>query len=221
MGTSAAKRPRVGRDRILEVAEEMFAQQGYRAVSIRDIARACGVTNAALYYHFPSKEALFREVLHRHLDHLRERMLAAAQGQVHFRDKLHAMLEVYAATLRRHRTSMFVWRRELLALKGPSSHERKALFQYAQQAVLAPLGAVLAEAIREGEIHAPGEQATTLAAMLVGLVSGALFANRSPSDEEIRSAVRRAVEIFLFGVSTRRESGEGSSGQPTREGEKE
>ena len=215
MSPSAAKRPRVGRDRILEVAEEMFARQGYRAVSIRDIARACGVTNAALYYHFPSKKALFREVLQRHLEGLRERMLSAAQSQERFRDKLHAMLEVYAATLRRHRVSMFVWRRELLALKEAPSQERKALFQYAQQAVLTPLGAVLEKAIHDGEIHAPVEQAPTLAAMLVGLVSGALFAHRSPSDEEIRDAVHHAVEIFLFGVGTRQKSDERSSGKPT------
>ncbi len=193
-------RRRVGRDRILQVAEEMFASQGYRAVSIRDIARACGVTNAALYYHFPSKEALFREVLLRHLDQLRERMVAAAQAHDRFRDQLQAMLEVYATTLSRHRVSMFAWRRELLALKEASPDERKALIQQAQRAVLEPLAAVLQEAIQRGELRPAAPSTTTLAAMLVGLVSGALYAQRAPSSEEIRQAVQHAVEIFLHGA---------------------
>ncbi len=192
-------RRRVGRDRILQVAEEMFASQGYRAVSIRDIARACGVTNAALYYHFPSKEALFREVLLRHLDQLRERMVAAAQAHERFRDQLQAMLEVYATTLSRHRVSMFAWRRELLALKEASPDERKALIQQAQRAVLDPLAAVLQEAIQRGELR-PAAPPTTLAAMLAGLVSGALYAQRTPSSEEVRQAVQQAVDIFLYGA---------------------
>ncbi len=192
-------RRRVGRERILQVAEEMFASQGYRAVSIRDIAHACGVTNAALYYHFPSKEALFREVMLRHLEHLRQAMVAAAQAQERFRDQLHAMLEVYATTLSKHRTSMFTWRRELLALKGAPPDERKALFQHAQRAVLAPLAQVIQQAIQRGELR-PAAEALTLAAMLVGLVSGALYAQRAPNQEQVRQAVRQAVEIFLFGL---------------------
>lgn len=51
------------RDRILHVALELFAQQGYSGTSIRDIAERMGMTKAAVYYHFPSKESLLADVL--------------------------------------------------------------------------------------------------------------------------------------------------------------
>src|SRR5271168_2021293 len=39
-----------------EVALELFAEQGYEKTSLREIAERLGVTKAALYYHFKSKE---------------------------------------------------------------------------------------------------------------------------------------------------------------------
>ncbi len=51
------------RERILEVALELFTEQGYDATSLREIAERLGVTKAALYYHFPSKDAIARELL--------------------------------------------------------------------------------------------------------------------------------------------------------------
>src|ERR1700678_1056551 len=44
------------RSRVQEVALELFAQQGYEKTSLREIAERLGVTKAALYYHFKSKE---------------------------------------------------------------------------------------------------------------------------------------------------------------------
>ncbi len=44
------------RQRIQSVALELFAEQGYDKTSLREIAERLGVTKAALYYHFKSKE---------------------------------------------------------------------------------------------------------------------------------------------------------------------
>jgi AcrR family transcriptional regulator len=57
-----ASRPAAGqrdtRQRILDVALELFINQGYDGTSLRQIAERLGVTKAALYYHFASKEDL-------------------------------------------------------------------------------------------------------------------------------------------------------------------
>jgi AcrR family transcriptional regulator len=50
------------RMRILAVALELFATQGYAGTSIRDIAEPMGMTKAALYYHFSSKEEILDAV---------------------------------------------------------------------------------------------------------------------------------------------------------------
>ncbi|HEY6472635.1 MAG TPA: TetR family transcriptional regulator [Acidimicrobiales bacterium] len=44
------------RDRILDVALELFTEQGFDGTSLREIAERLGVTKAALYYHFESKD---------------------------------------------------------------------------------------------------------------------------------------------------------------------
>ncbi|NUR69783.1 MAG: TetR/AcrR family transcriptional regulator [Hamadaea sp.] len=46
------------RSRIQAVALELFTEQGYDATSLREIAERLGVTKAALYYHFKSKEEI-------------------------------------------------------------------------------------------------------------------------------------------------------------------
>ncbi|MBS0324297.1 MAG: TetR/AcrR family transcriptional regulator, partial [Proteobacteria bacterium] len=53
--------------RILDVAEELFAHQGYQATTLRDIAHAAGLREPGLYNHFANKEALYNAVLERGL----------------------------------------------------------------------------------------------------------------------------------------------------------
>lgn len=48
---------------ILAVAKILFSDKGYHGVSVDEIARRLGVSPAILYRHFPSKEALYEEVL--------------------------------------------------------------------------------------------------------------------------------------------------------------
>jgi len=63
MEQPTARRPRgVTRERILDVALELFNEQGYDKTSLREIAARLGVTKAALYYHFERKEDLLLEL---------------------------------------------------------------------------------------------------------------------------------------------------------------
>lgn len=61
MGTS--KDSEKTRARLIDVAGRLFADHGYTAVSVRDIARAAKTHLSAVNYHFHGKEALYREVL--------------------------------------------------------------------------------------------------------------------------------------------------------------
>ncbi len=51
------------RQRAIEVALGLFAAQGYEKTSLREIADRLGITKAALYYHFVSKEALLGAIM--------------------------------------------------------------------------------------------------------------------------------------------------------------
>jgi len=64
----ASETPRRGRprgstrERILDVALELFSSQGYDQTSLREIAERLGVTKAALYFHFERKEDILLEL---------------------------------------------------------------------------------------------------------------------------------------------------------------
>jgi AcrR family transcriptional regulator len=51
------------RSAIRDVALELFSQHGYEKTSLREIAERLGMTKAALYYHYPSKQALLLSII--------------------------------------------------------------------------------------------------------------------------------------------------------------
>jgi AcrR family transcriptional regulator len=62
---------------ILDAAESLFAESGYDAVSMRDVADSAGVPLGLINYHFGSKEKLFEAVIARRADELNARRRAA------------------------------------------------------------------------------------------------------------------------------------------------
>ncbi|MCP4572270.1 MAG: TetR/AcrR family transcriptional regulator [bacterium] len=70
------------RDQILREATTLFAGGGFEGTSVRVIARACGITEAAIYRHFESKVDLYREVISAKAhQHDIEGYLAAQEGR--------------------------------------------------------------------------------------------------------------------------------------------
>ena len=57
------------RERLLDAAAEVFADQGFRGATVRDICARAEANTAAVHYHFGDKEALYREVLDGALGH--------------------------------------------------------------------------------------------------------------------------------------------------------
>lgn len=51
------------RERLLRVAREIFAERGYQATTMDDVATAAGFTKPILYQHFASKESLYNEIV--------------------------------------------------------------------------------------------------------------------------------------------------------------
>jgi TetR/AcrR family transcriptional regulator, cholesterol catabolism regulator len=74
----ASASARSARDRLLDVAEQLFVSKGFDSVTLRDISLPLGLTHSALYYHFPGgKEELFAEVMERNIKRHGEGLAAA------------------------------------------------------------------------------------------------------------------------------------------------
>ena len=63
VGGDEHARGRDTRSRLRELALQLFAEQGYEKTSLREIAERLGVTKAALYYYFKSKEDIVRSLV--------------------------------------------------------------------------------------------------------------------------------------------------------------
>lgn len=139
------------RERILQVAAEHFVAGGYEGTSMREIAAACGITKAALYYHFDSKSELLTEVFNDYLDQLGTAIEASsAPGQsaeAHLREVICALFAVPPQ------------RRSLMRLAMHDSvhlePEQRADFGRAyHDRFLEPLRQIFAEGIDRGELRA-------------------------------------------------------------------
>jgi AcrR family transcriptional regulator len=72
------------RDRLLKAAERLFADRGFKRVTVRDICRAARANVAAVNYHFGDKLGLYREVMQSAIDGMRgtnEEARLAGHGQ--------------------------------------------------------------------------------------------------------------------------------------------
>lgn len=76
------------RDAILKVAIRLFAEKGYAACSIREICQAAGVTKPVLYYHFRSKENLYRELMLDIFDQTKRNLRRISTHEGSLRDRL-------------------------------------------------------------------------------------------------------------------------------------
>lgn len=88
------------RQKILEASRRLFARYGYGGASISMIAAETGLTKAALYHHFPSKEAIYRASSRTGMDQLLsevESAVSQAQGgaEARIRAYLHASVNHY------------------------------------------------------------------------------------------------------------------------------
>lgn len=90
---STAERTRA---RVLGAALALFTERGYAGTSMRDLADRLGMTKAALYYHFASKEALLRELVRPLIDGLNACVATVEAGEVSSAALLRALVDLFA-----------------------------------------------------------------------------------------------------------------------------
>jgi len=177
------------RRRIQEVALELFTEQGYEATSLREIAERLGVTKAALYYHFKTKEEIVGSLIDDRLALLRE-LVDWAQAQPRTPELRREVVRRYAAQLEnvRHSNVMRFAERNRTALRENSRGE-------ALKAAMTSVLNVLVEPDDPLPVKIQG--ALSIMSMHVGLF---LFNDDDKYTEDERSAA--ALEVALSMLET-------------------
>ena len=96
------------REEILAKAGELFARKGYFGVSMQTIASELKMTKAALYYHFPSKEKIYLNVLEETFGRLFNKLKTAAAESRNPAETLFRVINSYLNfTLENPQASLF------------------------------------------------------------------------------------------------------------------
>jgi AcrR family transcriptional regulator len=172
------------RERIQAVALELFAEHGYEKTSLREIAERLGVTKAALYYHFKSKEDIVRSFTE---DYAREldALIAWGREQPRTEESRAALLAGYSDIVERRLAVLrFLEQNQAAVHHLMTEHEgqdRKKLFRQQFETLrdlLAPPDATLRDRVR-----------ASMAVVSVGL-SCMLFKSDAVDPAELRAIVR-------------------------------
>ncbi|HUD36953.1 MAG TPA: TetR/AcrR family transcriptional regulator [Streptosporangiaceae bacterium] len=94
------------RDDVVRLAGQLFAQKGYRATTVREIADAAGILSGSLYHHFDSKESIGDEILASFLDEILADYRAAAAAGGSPRSVLEQIVRNTSKTLAKNRAAL-------------------------------------------------------------------------------------------------------------------
>jgi AcrR family transcriptional regulator len=181
------------RDRILDIALELFSEQGYDKTSLRDIAERLGTTKAALYYHFARKEDILLE-LHMRLHELGRDVLARLDEL----DSGQAIVEAWPALLDEvidrvadNRELILLHQRNIRALEQIGADERH---QAENQDLLERFARVFANP--EIPLAARVRMSCSLGAVIAGLIDASdRFGDVDPV--EVIELVRASIHDML------------------------
>jgi AcrR family transcriptional regulator len=117
------------RTRIQDVALRLFIENGYEATSLREIAEGVGVTKAALYYHFKTKDEIVTSLIDDRIAKMKE-LIAWAQTLPRTIDGRSEFIRRYSAELhdgRHHDTMRFLERNQTALRDNPSGEQMREL----------------------------------------------------------------------------------------------
>jgi AcrR family transcriptional regulator len=177
---------------ILEAAGEGFARRGFHQASMREIARAAGLSLAGLYHYVGGKDELLFLVLDRALDCLLRELdvqLAAARRP---EDRLLALMRTHLEFGLHHAAALKLINRDHELLPEPRRGEVAAR----RQAYLRRGMAVLRELDRQGR---SGDELLSATNLLLGMLNGIATRPFLRTPDDARSLARKVGALFLHG----------------------
>ena len=91
---------------MVAIAAELFAQKGYRATTVREIADAAGILSGSLYHHFDSKESIGDEILSGFINEVLADYRSAVVEAADPRAALEQIVRTTSRTLAQHRAAL-------------------------------------------------------------------------------------------------------------------
>ena len=183
---------------ILFEANRMFVGRGYNAVSMREIAEVCGVSKAALYYHFKDKEDLFVVLLQEYLDEIQAVIQRERQPGGTLREQLS---RVVIAIFEQSPEKRAIIRLASQEMSNLGLEARAAFGTVYYDKFIGQIEGMLAQAVTAGELQ-PLD--TTIATwVLLGMMYPFFYPGHNRGIGETEQAVQLILSIFFDGAAQR------------------
>ncbi|HXP82636.1 MAG TPA: TetR family transcriptional regulator, partial [Verrucomicrobiae bacterium] len=140
--TRQAERTRATRRKLLDAAKRIFAQDGFEAARLEDIAAGAGYTRGAFYAHFKSKEDIFFALFEEWVRERIESFTSAVRRHSDPAKKLMALRTHYAELATDRRLVLISMEFKQFALRHPEAHAR---LRIRHRRIRASFGALFSE----------------------------------------------------------------------------
>ena len=193
---------------ILQTSRRLFLEFGFRAVSTRRIAEACGLTQPALYHHFANKQDLYLAVHQEMLTETHNGLERVARRSGHLKDSISGVVRYLLATQSEDTNLLF----------HDLAHEldmdvRDNIGNLFRENVVAPIAAIFARAIDQHillNIDEGGISPMAATYLLLSMVQGMAHVPSQPEPDMALYSVDKTAdsiaEIIVNGLPRSRPS---------------
>ncbi len=180
------------RREILAAAAAVFADQGFHAALMDDVAARAGIGKGTIYRYFASKQELFWSILDNGGEEMQAALASAGSANLAPDRKLKTMVSAMADVMARNQPLM----RLLPEIGHDEIKKRHGRIRQQNRAVVALIAAVIAEGIKAG-VFRRGD--ARLWARLITVMTHAAFHRCKPVDQ--KATVRALAEFFFHGIA--------------------
>ena len=188
------------RNKIIEAANQLFSKTGYDATGVAEICQAAGVSKGAFYHHFPTKQAVFMEILNSYLNGLDTGFNLMRQEIHDVPQVILQMAEMVGSIFQTADIHLPIF----LEFWTQANHDPQVW-----EATIAPyhryksyFAEMIQEGIHEGSLQPVDAQlaARVLVSLAVGMLMQSLF---DPQGTNWQSEARQSMELLMNGISRR------------------
>ncbi|HXA32014.1 MAG TPA: TetR/AcrR family transcriptional regulator [Acidimicrobiales bacterium] len=192
------------RAKLMNAAGEVFRDYGLSRMSLQKVADRAGVDRATIYYHFASKESLFKELVYMVVMANVADAESIAASSLSVEEKLRRVIRGLMRSLAEHDPYAAVYVEEYLSRRDrepafPEMEEVRLAARRYDQAVTR----IVHEGIETGTFKALSDE-RTLMSMILGMVNSSVRWLREPTVVESLRAADVMAELVLCGLSAER-----------------
>jgi AcrR family transcriptional regulator len=198
MTTTSSPRGEEKRERIRKAAFRAFRDNGYHETTVDEICRRAGISKGSFYWHFPSKQEIFLEILDTWSREVTEEMTAQFDSAVNKADPISAIGMALQRESHRGRSIVPLWLEfTVYSRRDPEIQSALAkFFGRIRKAIADLLRPAVGEMIRPNELEA-------LAATVFGAYSGLMIQELcDPLGADSADTIRRFVSVLKQGIET-------------------